>query len=508
MAIGRTTVRLALIAALLVSAGCASRGGRFPLARVLPGSKPSRNVSRSDQAASRSDEVLPKYNRNQLLAAARQYEKEGRVDQATVYYRQVLALDPQDAEAREGLQMVQSGQRREKTSIDDLIAASRPAGSPLPRPTQPPSDAIAEIDEQMALLIAEAAATATVVKSNEPATPIMAVSASKSDADVTETQLAVYDWGTTRPAQPQTLTAEQATAATLEPQPVAAASQNVSTEPTVTPPIAQAEVSLQVVEATSYENPTDWTDDSKWQPHTVTKLCTDANAAVLREVAKLDSEDAAIRKDGLWALAEMGTDAKSAAEAVRILLQDEQEIVRAHAAWATWELTGDAMTSVEALTSLLSSSDTEVVQFAAFTLAGVGRPAQVAVPALRHQLQHTDGLVRLHVAEAIAKVGTDADKVTATRTLISLTTQSETQIRMLSLVALGETTQSPTPELATAITQALHDSDAEVRSAAALTLGSFGKAAESAITQLEFVAKTDEQDVRLAAETAIACIRK
>ncbi len=498
--IGRTTMQLTLITALLVSAGCASRGGRFPLARVFNKSNASRQSARTPNSAKMTDEVLPKYSKHQLLAAARQYEKEGHADQATVYYRQVLALDPQNAEAKQGLQVVQSGERRKDTNINELIAASRPAGSSRPRNLKNPTEAREEIDAEVAMLVAEAFAKKEMAESSEPATPIMAVSATKADSDRTATQLAVYDWGTTRPAQPEVPASTKKVVAIVE-------------EPTTVPAapapvIAQAEVSLEVVGAVKHENSEVCSDESKWQPHTVTTLCTDANVAVLREVEKLDSEDVAIRKEGLRALAEMGTDAASAAAAVQILLQDDHEIVRAHAAWATWELTGDAVTPVQSLTKLVSSDDSEVVQFASFTLAGIGEYAQPAVPALRQQLQNKDSLVRLHVAEAIARFGSAADKVAATKALISLTTEGTTEVRMLSLMALGDTSKLPTPEIASAITSALHDTDAEVRSTAALTLGSFGPVAESAIAQLQFVVENDQQNVRQAAETAIACIRK
>lgn len=499
-AIGRTTVQMTLLAALLVSAGCTSRGGRFPLARVFNKSNGMQQPSSSSRSAKLTDEVLPKYSMPQLLAAARQYEKEGRVDQATVYYRQVLALDPQNAEAQQSLQLVQSGERRQDTNIEELIAASRPAGSSRPSTATSPQEARQEIDADMAQLVAEAIAKKELAESSEPATPIVAVSATKSVSDASQTQLAVYDWGTTRPAQAEeSANVDQAdtTAKTAMEVPAAPA-----------PVIAQAEVSLEVIEAVNSENPADWSDESKWQPRTVTNLCTDANVAVLREVAKLDNDNAAIRKEGLRNLAEMGTDAASAAAAVKILLQDEHEIVRAHAAWATWELTGDAHNSVQTLTRLVGSHDSEVVQFAAFTLAGIGEQAQSTLPALRQQLKNKDSLVRLHVAEAITRIGSDSDRLAAIKTLISLTKEGTSEVRMLSLMALGDSSKVPTPEVATAITTALHDSDAEVRSTAALTLGSFGPIAKSAITQLQFVAETDQQNVREAAETAIACISK
>ncbi|MEZ6143834.1 MAG: HEAT repeat domain-containing protein [Planctomycetaceae bacterium] len=498
--IGRRSVQFALMAALMVSVGCASRGGRFPLARVFNKSNGSQQSARANRGARPTDEVLPKYNKNQLLAAARQYEKEGRTDQAVVYYRQVLALDPQNAEARQGLQIVQSGERRQETNIDELIAASRPAGSEQPRPSLNPTDEREQVDAEMSQLIAEAFAKKELAESSEKASPIVAVSATASTTEAAPTQLAVYDWGTTRPAQPEA--AEPAKPASPSVELASAAAETSS------PVIAEAEVSLEVVEAANQENPADWADGSKWQPRTVTTLCTDANAAVLREVEKLDSHDPEVRKAGLRALAEMGRDAASAEGAVRILLQDDHEIVQAYAAWAAWELTGNANPSVQSLAKLVQSDDSDVVQFAAFTLNGIGEQARPALPMLRQQLQNEKSFVRLHVAEALARIGTESDKVAATKALISLTTEGTSEVRTLSLMALGDSSKVPTPEVATAITSALHDSDAEVRSTAALTLGSFGPAAKSAITQLKFVAETDQPSVREAAQTAIACISK
>ena len=517
MAFGRTTVRLALVAALLVSAGCASRGGRMPLARLKPG-------GRTTTAARRSDEVLPKYDKNQLLAAARLYEKQGHSDQAALMYRQVLAVDPDNAEARQGVQVVQSGELRQDQTIKDLIAASQQSASPGPQSAYEPQGVRDEMNVEMAHLLTEAVAQRETILSDEGASTVVPVSASTMTTDEPAGEFAVCALSATDSSSPGTYPrSPRASRPVKRPYgPTLADLLDKSDEseffdtpehlPVVEPasvtPIAETEVTLNVIDESELANPADWADDSNWKPRAVTNLCQDANAAVLREVAMLDSADASIRKEGLWSLAEMGTDAMSAADAVKVLLNDPNEIVRAHAAWATWELTDDANIAAPALAELINSSDTDVVQFAAFTLSGMGTQAQTAIPALRQQLKNKDSLIRLHVAEALSKVGAEADRVSAIHALISLTAEGGANVRVLSLMALGDATTTPTPEAATAITQALHDADAEVRSAAALTLGSFGQAAESAIAQLEFVAQNDEKSVRDAATTAIACIRK
>jgi HEAT repeat protein len=251
-----------------------------------------------------------------------------------------------------------------------------------------------------------------------------------------------------------------------------------------------------------------WTARTEAKTLGLTMLCRDANASVLQEVAKLDHQDPAVRDEGLRSLAFMGPDASSAALAVRTLLRDDVELVRAHAAWAVWELTGDAATVVQPLTELLSSDDSDVVQFAAYTLSGIGAPAAPALPALDQILRSEDRRIRLHAAEATVKIASGSQRDEALETLIVLTAEPNKELRTLAVVTLGSVSDVPTPAITTALTSALHDSDAEVRAAAALTLGAFGPSAKASVAQLEFVAENDHQDVQQAAATALECIRR
>ncbi len=254
--------------------------------------------------------------------------------------------------------------------------------------------------------------------------------------------------------------------------------------------------------------PRDWGDHSRWRSTSLTRLCHDANAAVLREVAKLDSGDPKIRNEGLRALANMGPDASSATLAVRMLLHDDVDSVRAHAAWATWALTGDAHSAGPLLTELLDSADADVVQFAAYSLSGIGERAHTALPTLNDLLETEDKLIRVHAAEALVRIAAPASRAEAIDTLILMTADPSAPIRVLALLALGKAHQRPTASMTTALTSALHDSDAVVRAVAALTLGGFGSSAQSTIAQLEFVAASDQQDVQQAAATALNCIRR
>ncbi|MBX3438102.1 MAG: HEAT repeat domain-containing protein [Planctomycetaceae bacterium] len=534
MTIRQMTVRLMCSAAILVSVGCASRSAQNRMANSGSPAPPSTHT------------------KAQLLAAARQYEKEGRPDLATRYYRQVLALEPDNGEAADGLDYVQAGRPRTQTNYKEIVASSQSGPRPRMRTGEEFARSNTVIDERTAQLIANAAAAATA--------EAIANAANKATAEyVAKTATATATTDTPpqrRQVTPRTPVERTAVASTRVVDEKPQATKPVTLPPPVvvetvpqSPPesqvaaathealtVASSSVESQVVNvqvvATTVDQttsntaqlavhtstepvaalpnvvPQDWNDDSRWQTTSLTRLCHDANAAVLREVVKLDSEDPEVRMDGLQALARMGRNASTASLAVRMLLHDKSDIVRAHAAWSLWEITGDVQAVVESLSQLLYSSETEAIQHAAYTLSGIGNPAHPAVPMLQHSLSSEDQLIQLHAAEALARISTSTDRAAAIEALIMLTAQPSAEVRTLALLALGRTGEKPTSSMKIALTSALHDSDPEVRSAAALTLGGFGPAASSAISQLEFVAENDQPDVKQAANTALQCIRR
>ncbi len=622
MTFGQTTARMILSAALLASVGCATRSARTQFANS--GDTPLPAVH---------NKTLPTHHKAQLLAAARQYEKEGRPDLAVRYYRQALAADGQSTDAQDGLEYARPGQRRSEPGHQEIIAAAQPQSRPRLRSRQDFSLRNSGIDKRTAQIIANAAARATAEaianaasKATDEYLANMAAAAGSQMGEPSEmspsplptavaaavdvaaepvrqpvvhktshgqressVQKAAYTVDRERPQEQvaksdddqggdgetacddetvcecETASDDETVGETVPATPEGVSDQEVSDRnfanveaadgeiakadtDAVKEDVAKADaVNAEVVNAdvvnvevvnvevvtsvadelatiepsgiTAYPEttasqalpqviPRDWGDDSRWRSTSLTRLCHDANAAVLREVAKLDSGDPQIRNEGLRALANMGTDASSATLAVRMLLHDDVDSVRAHAAWATWALTGDARSAGPLLTELLESTDAGVVQFAAYSLSGIGERARTALPTLTDLLETEDKLIRVHAAEALVRIAAPASRAEAIDTLIMMTADSSAQIRVLALLALGKAHQQPTASMTTALTSALHDTDAAVRAVAALTLGGFGPSARSTITQLEFVAESDQQDVQQAAATALDCIRR
>jgi HEAT repeat protein len=461
-----------------------------------------------------------------LLAAARQYEKEGKSDLASRYYQQVLALDPQNVEARRGLEFVHSGRPRSETGYDEIVATGQPTSAPLPRTRKNLEKRKAELDAMTIQLIADAAASAKHVKPSHTRMPESmdqsTVIASKSRTADPLADAATVDAQTAHTHALPPLSEEEMTLAdddkALFLEMLAAGQSEQDSASSTSPETASSQESapeIQIVSAEGAEQTEafdwagdTWADGAEQERPPLSELCQDCNAAILREVAKLESDDPLVRKDGLHNLAQMGPDAASASECVTHLLNDDVPIVQAYAAWTIWELSDDAATAVPILSELLTSHDANVVQFCAYTLSWMGEQAEPAAATLRQLLTSHDKLIRVHAAEALIHIEPPGAQADAVETLILLTSDPSTSVRSLALVALGDFPDETTPEIMSALTNALHDRDAEVRAAAALSLGAFGEPSESTIAQLEFVATSDEEQVRQAAATALECIRR
>lgn len=490
----RKTIWMLVAVTVLLPAGCASQRGR---------------------TASRQE-----VNTAQLLAAARQYEKEGNLQSAAGIYQHVLRFHPGNEEAREGLALVQQGKLRVNYDPQQLLASSNPAVQQNPQAREQLAKVRKaqreQVDERMAELIAQAAKNPTRIEVDP--TPARAIVASTSDASVQPGPAPAK-------LQPQPKAAEAA-----PPQSIAAAPSEAEPKPQPPAPIAQVAAVAEKPQAAEVETtdfsrpqtpaennevceqaeeavPADWLD-AGWKGHSLTDKCEDASAAVLTQVRKLESSADADRKEGLTRLALMGPEAISALPAVRRLLNDQNQLVSAHAAWAVWEIEGDAQTALEVLEQGLTSKSTHVVQFAAYTLGNLGEFARPTVPALTMLLSDDESYVRLHAAEALARVGDSAQATGAMDTLLLLLKDSDAAVRMLAATALGETKLAETELAIAALTAALDDEDANVRSAAALSLGAFGASAEVAVTRLEQLLDAEQSAVSEAATTALACIQR
>ena len=220
----------------------------------------------------------------------------------------------------------------------------------------------------------------------------------------------------------------------------------------------------------------------------------------------LRSNRAADRKEGLADLARLGPSAGAAVPVVQSLTRDADPLVQAHAAWALWAITRDGIESVPVLTALLASPQADVVQVSAYLLGSIGPDAAGSVAELNVVLQQADAATRLHAAEALSRI--TPDSAAAVQLLISALKSSDAESRWLAAIALSGVAPPHRDAAVAALIGALRDTDANVCAVAALTLGGFGPDALSAVPQLEQAMAHPFEDVRVAAQTALACITR
>lgn len=235
-------------------------------------------------------------------------------------------------------------------------------------------------------------------------------------------------------------------------------------------------------------------------------LCNDANAEILTLVGKLDSPVASTRRAGLHGLGLLGKKAQTAKLPVRIMFGDEEPIVSAEAAWTLWQIDGDAFQSVRHLASLLTSKDFAAADASVQSLGLIGQDAIAAAPQLRDQLNRLSGVRRVRVAEALIRI--QPEDVGALQVLIESTRYGRSVERTEATYALAHTPTVHIETITPVLVNALHDENEAVRTAAALTLGSFGPRAEHARLALESAAEYDYPHVRDAARAALDCLPK
>ncbi|MEZ6055426.1 MAG: HEAT repeat domain-containing protein [Planctomycetaceae bacterium] len=240
-----------------------------------------------------------------------------------------------------------------------------------------------------------------------------------------------------------------------------------------------------------------------WSGPTLTSYCRNLAPKLRPIIERLDYPSIEVRKQGLADLAILGPDAMSAIPAVEVLI-DDVPIVAAHAAWTLLQIDGDQQTTAHVMQQLVQEPDEEVVQFAAYALGSIGPHARSATPQLRIARERYSGITRLHIAEALTRI--DAFDEGSVDILIDSLHDRERQHRWLAAIALGQVSTRHATRVVPALTSALRDTDAQVRSAAALSVGRFGPAARSAVNELQSRAALDAPEVREAARTSLACI--
>lgn len=235
--------------------------------------------------------------------------------------------------------------------------------------------------------------------------------------------------------------------------------------------------------------------------------CDELAKDLIPLVKQLDSQDPLVRARGLEALAACGTEARAAAPAVHSLLQDEEPVVSIYAAFALREIAGDSWNSVKTLTRHLNDEDVQIVRLSAYLLGRYGPEAMDAATTLNATLKtKNDLLTQLYVSEALIQIiPADHDAV---EVLTGAIKHQEADIRWFAAMALANVADPFTREAVVALISGLRDDDQGVQQAACLSLAAIGRSARLATPELIKVARSDSEDVRFAAETALACLRK
>jgi HEAT repeat protein len=256
----------------------------------------------------------------------------------------------------------------------------------------------------------------------------------------------------------------------------------------------------------------------------------DAKEAVPDLIAALKDRQTDVRVAAVDALGEMGAEGKEAAPALARLFHDPSNRVREHVIVA---LSAMVPAAVEPLCDALGEDDPKVRLDAIKTIALFGSAAKKAVPTLRHAMKDEDHHIRAAAAEALGKMELDAadavpellaalrdknrlvhDKVAnalvimtaaGVPDLLEKVRQTENKNRWLEIALPTKgTAQNPL----TPLLKELVDTDPQVRIKTALTLGSLGAQAKSALPALRKVLADDNVQVRLSAAMAIAHIQR
>ena len=168
----------------------------------------------------------------------------------------------------------------------------------------------------------------------------------------------------------------------------------------------------------------------------------------------------------------------------------------------------DASAAVPELVKLLAESDPKVRNEALFTLAAIGPKADSAVGPITEALADKDREVMLSAGYALGKIGPAAKP--AAPQLVKLASAEDELVRLTAVSTLLKIDPQNPEYVKMAIpvlTDALSASHAFMRVEAAMTLGSLGKEAASALPALQLARQDRRSSVRAAAEEAIAKIQ-
>lgn len=190
-------------------------------------------------------------------------------------------------------------------------------------------------------------------------------------------------------------------------------------------------------------------------------------------------------------------------------LKDPRMQVRIDAVTALGSMTGDGPLAVPLLVEALSDPSEHVRRTAALGLARLAPTTREAVAPLARALEDTDPAVQDNAVWGLQSVGPMAFPV-----LIETLASPHVRVRVAALEVLQtifalQGGNGLSPAGVEAFVQALNDPNADVRAAAARSLGTLGAPAQSALPRLQAMAAGDEVDyVRDVASDALRRIPK
>ena len=218
-----------------------------------------------------------------------------------------------------------------------------------------------------------------------------------------------------------------------------------------------------------------------------------------RLVQRLSDPDMRVRWWAVYALGQRGTDAVVAVAPLQRLLEnrEEHEYVRAGAAWALGRMGAAAAPAAPLLARTLASTLASVRRNSTEALGNIGVAARLAADALEKTLRDPDGGVRVSAALALWKISRQGKALRE----LTVTLRAGGAAGRQAAVALGQA--GAEPEAVAALVAALGNADADVRRAAARSLGQIGPAA---LPPLERTVAAADRQGRCAAVEAMGWI--
>ena len=255
----------------------------------------------------------------------------------------------------------------------------------------------------------------------------------------------------------------------------------------------------------------------------------DAKEAVPALIDALKDNQTDVRVAAVDALGEMGADGKEAAPPLARLFHDPSVRVREHVRLALAEI-GPA--AVEPLCDALGEAKVEVRLDAIQTITLFGRKGKKAVPALRRALKEDDPRLRAAAAEALGGMGASSEDAVpelltalrdknqtvhdkAANALVLMTMDGVPDLlekvraaeRKGQWLAQAQIPAAPANPL-TPLIKDLTDKEPKNRIKAALTLGSMGIQAKTALPALNRALSDENVQVRFTAAMAISHIQR